>query len=119
MNESTVSVEVFSWILFHNITVHSCQWNKKGIMKQNNATVAYARSAQVEYGIIEKFAVINIDNGPTQTIAIIHKLDHRPLQQSCIVPHIFVCAKPIQHYDVVAVKIVVLVYLWHLLIYLT
>ena len=105
MNESTVSVEVFSRILFHNITVHSCQWNKKGIMKQNNATVAYARSAQVEYGIIEKFAVINIDNGPTQTIAIIHKLDHRPLQQSCIVPHIFVCAKPTQHYDVVAVKI--------------
>ena len=60
-------------------------------MKQNNATVAYARSGQVQYGIIEKIAVIDIDNGPSQTIAIIRKLDQRPLQQSCIVPHICVC----------------------------
>ena len=32
MNVSTVPIEVFSWILFHNITIHSCQWNKKGII---------------------------------------------------------------------------------------
>ena len=33
------------------------------------------------------------------------KLNHRPLQQSCIVPHIFVCSTPTQCHDVVAVKI--------------
>ena len=71
-------------------------------MKQNNVTVAYSRSGKVEYGIIEKIVVISTE---TQTIAIIHKLDHRPLQQSCTVPHIFICVTPTQHYDVVAVKI--------------
>ena len=104
VNVSTVLIEVFSRIVFHNITIHSCQWNNKGIMKQNNATVAYARCGKVEYGIVEKIAITNIDDGPT-TIAIIHKLDHRPLQQSCIVPHIFVCTIPSEHYDVVAVKV--------------
>ena len=91
-------------------------------MKQNNATVAYATSGQVEYSVIEKIAVIDIDNGPSQTIVIIRKLDQRLLQQSCIVPHIFVSAKPMQHYDVVAVKIEDIYspcVLWHLLIYLT
>ena len=29
MNESTALVEGFSRISFHNITIHSCQWNKK------------------------------------------------------------------------------------------
>ena len=80
MNVSRVSIGVYSRIMFHNIIIHSCQWNNKGIMKQNNATVAYARSGKVEYGIIKKIAVINNDD-PTQTIVIICKLDHRPLQQ--------------------------------------
>ena len=58
MNVSRVSIGVYSRIMFHNIIIHSCQWNNKGIMKQNNATVAYARSGKVEYGIIKKIAVI-------------------------------------------------------------
>ena len=62
------------------------------------------RCGKVEYGIVEKIAITNIDDGPT-TIAFIRKLDHRPLQQSCIVPHIFVCTIPSEHYDVVAVKV--------------
>ena len=104
MNIHRVSIKVYSRIMFHNIIIHSCQWNNKGIMKQNNATVAYARSGKVEYGIIKKIAVTNNDN-PTQTIVIMCKLNHRPLQLSCIVPHIFVCSTPTQCHDVVAVKI--------------
>lgn len=104
MNVSRALIEIFSRIVFHNITIHSCQWNNKGTMKQNNATVAYARSGKVEYGIIEKIAVISIDDGPT-AIAIIRKLDHRPFQQSYTVPHIFACTIPTEHYDVVAVKV--------------
>ena len=88
MNVSRALIEIFSRIVFHNITIHSYQWNNKGTMKQNNATVAYAQSGKVEYGIIEKIAVISIDDGPT-AIAIIRKLDHRPFQQSYTVPHIF------------------------------
>ena len=104
MNIYRVLIKVNGWIMLHNIIIHSCQWNNKGIMKQNNAIVAYARSGKVDYGII-KIAVINNDN-PTQTIVIISKLNHRPLEQSCIVPHIFVCSTPTQCHDVVTVKIV-------------
>ena len=47
----------------------------------NNATVAYTRFGRVEYGIVKKIAVINNDDNSTQTVLIISKLDHRPLQQ--------------------------------------
>ena len=58
-----------------NIIIHSCEWNNKGIIKQNNVTVAYSRSGKVENGIIEKIVVIYTD---AQTIAIIANLttDH-------------------------------------------
>ena len=102
INAFRESIEVYNRIMFHNIIIHSCQWNNKGLMKQNNATVAYSRSGKVEYGIVEKIVVTYVD---TQTFAIIRRLDHRPLQQSFTVPHIFVCPTPTQRHDVVAVKI--------------
>ena len=99
-------VKVYSRVKFHNIMLHSTQWNNKGVLKQNNATVAYRRSDHVEYGIIKKFVVISDNEIPTQTIVIICTLDHTQLQQSgTVVPHIFVCSPPSESSEVVAVSI--------------
>jgi len=59
-------------------------------MKQNNATVAYMRSGNIEYGIIKKFIVVRNDEKSTQTIVIIC---HMQLQSAIVVPHILIlCA---------------------------
>ena len=53
-NISGSIVEVFCGIIFRNMSIHSCQWNNKSIIKQNNSTVQYVRDEKVEYGIIKK-----------------------------------------------------------------
>jgi len=99
-------IEVYSRVMFHNILLHSSQWNNKGVMKQNNATVAYMRSGNIEYRIIKRFVVVSNGETPTQTIVIICRLDHEQLQQpGILVPHIFVCSPPSEASEVVAVNI--------------
>ena len=54
-------VEVYSRVMFRNILLHSSQWNNKGVMKQNNVTVAYMRSGNI---VIKRFVVVS--NGKHQ-----------------------------------------------------
>jgi len=99
-------VKVYSRLMFHNIMVHSTQWNNKGLLKQSNATVAYRTSENVGYGIIKRIIVINKDDTQTQTIVLLCKLDHTQLQQpGIVVPHIFVCPTPSESSEIVAISI--------------
>ena len=98
-------VKVYSRLMFHNIMVHSTQWNNKGLLKQSNATVAYRTSENVEYGI-KGILVTNKDDTKTQIIVLLCKLDHTQLQQlGIVVPHIFVCPTPSESSEIVAISI--------------
>lgn len=100
-NISGSIVEVFCRIIFHNMSIHSCQWNNKSIIKQNNSTVQYVRDEKVEYGIIKKIVYIKSH----KTVAIITKLHHSPLQSSTTISHILKCPVPSETSDTVAINI--------------
>lgn len=102
--DNSPSIEIYYRMLFHNIPIHSCNWNKKGYLKQNNSTIAYTWNQKTEYGILKRILILN----KSRSVFIVAKLDSvAPLhthEQSSI-PHILACSQPGENLEVKAITV--------------
>ena len=103
--------KVYSRMLFSNLKINSCKWNKKHHRKNNSVIGYYSlNSHTVEYGIIQKKFLINKDSSPLvlATVSKLVKHDTIKVQTNnspyTSVPHIVACLPP-SHPDVITVPL--------------
>ena len=103
--------KVYSRMLFSNLKINSCKWNKKQHRKNNSVIGYYSlNSHTVEYGIIQKKFLINKESSPLvlATVSKLVKHDTIKVQTNnspyTSVSHIVACLPP-SHPDVITVPL--------------
>ena len=104
--------KVFSRILFCNLKVNSCKWNKEHHQKNNSVIGYYSiNSETVEYGIIQNFFLVNNDSSPVvfASVSKLAKHDTIKVRTNCSpytnVHHIVACLPPLQNPDVLIIPL--------------
>ena len=103
--------EVYSRMLFFNLKVNSCKWNKKHHQK-NNSVIGYSLNPEtIEYGIIQKIFLINKDSSPMVLVMVSKLVKHDAIKvqtnsSPCTsVHHIVACFPPSQNPDVIVIPL--------------
>ena len=102
------SYKVYFRMLFHNLKINSCKWNKNSHHRKNNSVIGYyfPNSNSIEYGIIQNFFLINSGTpSPSVLVTILKLFKHDTVKVQTnssphrSVSHIVACLPPTHNPD--------------------